>query len=57
MSDPDHRRWYGRDIRDKIAEAGLDFSEFAAVEPDVTKHGIARGEKIFFGTVPSNAAG
>jgi SAM-dependent methyltransferase len=51
MSDPDHRRWYGRDIRNKIAEAGLIVSEFTAHEPDVTKHGIARGEKIFFGTV------
>lgn len=55
MSDPDHRRWYGRDIRDKIAEAGFEFSEFAAHEPDVTKYGIARGEKIFFGTVPADA--
>lgn len=51
MSDPDHRRWYGRDIRDKISEAGLIVSEFTAHEPDVTNHGIARGEKIFFGTV------
>ncbi len=53
MSDPDHRRWYGRDIRDKINEAGLKVSEFTALEPDVTKYGIARGEKIFFGTVPA----
>lgn len=53
MSDPDHRRWYGRDIRDKISEAGLKVSEFTAHEPDVTKYGIARGEKIFFGTVPA----
>lgn len=51
MSDPDHRRWYGRDIRNKISEAGLRVSEFTAHEPDVTRHGIARGEKIFFGTV------
>ncbi len=51
MSDPDHRRWYGRDIRNKISEAGLMVSEFTAHEPDVTRHGIARGEKIFFGTV------
>ncbi len=56
MSDPDHRRWYGRDIRDKINEAGLKVSEFTALEPDVTKYGIARGEKIFFGTAPEGAA-
>ena len=52
MTDPDHRRWYGRDIRDKIEAAGLIFSEFVAVEPDVTKFGVARGEKLFFGTAP-----
>lgn len=51
MSDPDHRRWYGRDVRNRIAEAGLNVSEFTALEPDVTRHGVARGEKIFFGTV------
>lgn len=55
MSDPDHRRWYGRDIRDKIGAAGLEVSEFTAHEPDVTNHGIARGEKLFFGTVPGGA--
>ncbi len=52
MSDPDHRRWYGRDIRDKIAEAGFTVSEFTAQEPEVTNHGISRGEKLFLGTVP-----
>lgn len=53
MSDPDHRRWYGRDIRDKIKKAGFNVSEFTVHEPDVTKYGIARGEKIFFGVVPA----
>lgn len=56
MTDPDHRRWYGRDICDKIEAAGLTFSEFTILEPDATKYGIARGEKIFFGTVPTDTA-
>lgn len=49
MSDPDHRRWYGRDIRDRITAAGFALTEFTAEEPDVTLHGLARGEKIFIG--------
>ena len=47
MSDPDHRRWYGRDIRDRIERAGFALTEFTAQEPDVTLHGLARAEKIF----------
>ncbi|MGB0410243.1 MAG: class I SAM-dependent methyltransferase [Pikeienuella sp.] len=52
MSDPDHRRWYGRDIKDKIERAGLVFDYFTAVEPEVTRCGLARGEKIFLGRKP-----
>ncbi len=52
MSDPDHRRWYGRDIQKRIEAAGLEYSEFIAVEPSVRLHGLARAEKIFFGRKP-----
>jgi len=48
--DPDHCRFYGRDIRDRIRRAGFRLSEFAAVEPDVSTHALQRGERIFTGT-------
>jgi hypothetical protein len=55
MSDPDHLRWYGRDIRDKIAAAGLIFDEYVAKEPDVSRCGLARAEKIFLGRKPAQS--
>jgi SAM-dependent methyltransferase len=45
--DPEHLRFYGRDLRDRIRVAGLSLTEFAAVEPDVSAHGLARGERLF----------
>ncbi len=50
--DPDHRRFYGRDFRDRIRAAGLDLREFAATEPDVSTHALHRGERIFIGKRP-----
>ena len=47
--DRDHRRFYGRDIRDRIRAAGFELDEFAAVEPDVSTHALQRGERIFIG--------
>lgn len=46
-TDPDHKRMYGKDFRERIRAAGLDVEEFTAVEPHVSKHGLHRGEKIF----------
>jgi SAM-dependent methyltransferase len=51
-TDPDHRRFYGRDFRDRIRAAGLEPDEFTAVEPDVARHGLTRGEKIFIARKP-----
>lgn len=45
--DPLHRRFYGRDVRDRIAAAGFHLTEFTAREPDVSRHALQRGEKIF----------
>jgi SAM-dependent methyltransferase len=45
--DPDHRRFYGRDIRGRIRAAGLALSEYVAREPDVSTHALHRGERIF----------
>ncbi|MGA2795001.1 MAG: methyltransferase domain-containing protein [Roseiarcus sp.] len=43
----DHVRYYGRDIRDRLRAAGFSVSEWTSREPDVTRHGLKRGEKIF----------
>lgn len=55
-TDPDHRRFYGRDFRERLRVAGLDASEFTALEPDVARHGLHRGEKIFLGRKPNPGA-
>lgn len=43
----DHVRFYGRDFRERILMAGLTLTEFTAVEPDVARYGLMRGEKVF----------
>jgi SAM-dependent methyltransferase len=45
----DHVRFFGRDARERIKAAGFDLNEFTAEEPDVTRYGLQRGEKIFAG--------
>lgn len=48
----DHVRMFGRDVRDRISDAGFDLIEFTADEPNVSKHGLMRGEKLFIATKP-----
>lgn len=43
----DHLRIYGADIRTRIRAAGFDLDEFTAEGPDVLRHGLLRGEKVF----------
>jgi len=45
----DHVRMYGRDVRDRITNAGFGLTEFTAEEPYVARYGLLRGEKIFIG--------
>jgi len=52
----DHRRVYGRDLRDRLAGAGFALDEFVAVEPDVRRYGLIRGETIFIATKPGAGA-
>ncbi|MGF1500937.1 MAG: methyltransferase domain-containing protein [Paracoccaceae bacterium] len=52
LVDPDHRRFYGRDFRDRLRDAGFEISEVAAVEPDVSTHALQRGERIFIARTP-----
>lgn len=44
---PDHVRYYGADARARIEAAGFRVTEFVAVEPDVHKYGLARGDRIY----------
>ncbi|RMF40506.1 MAG: SAM-dependent methyltransferase [Alphaproteobacteria bacterium] len=48
-----HLRLYGRDFPDRIAEAGFLVSDFTAVEPDVSRFGLKRGERVFIGQKPA----
>ena len=48
----DHVRYYGADLRDRIRAAGFKLSEFTAEEPDVLRHGLIRGEKVFVAEKP-----
>ena len=43
----DHVRLYGRDVRDRIREAGFDLQEFAASPGDCLSMGLMPGETIF----------
>lgn len=52
----DHVRMYGRDLRDRIREAGFELAEYAAVEPDVLEYGLMRGETVFVATKPAEHA-
>lgn len=48
----DHLRMYGRDLRDRIRAAGFELAEYTAVEPDILRYGLMRGETVFVATRP-----
>ena len=52
----DHRRLFGRDLRDRIRAAGFALDEVPAVEPDVARYGLMRGEPVFIATKPMAGA-
>ena len=52
LTDPDHRRMYGRDFADRIAAAGFAVSTFTATEPAVGDHALQRGEAIYLARRP-----
>ena len=49
----DHVRYYGRDLRDRLREAGFALREWVAKEPFVLKNGLRRGERVFLCTRPA----
>ena len=51
-----HRWLFGRDLRDRIRAAGFALDEVPAVEPDVARYGLMRGEPVFIATKPTAGA-
>ena len=45
----DHVRYYGRDIRDRIREAGFDLEVFQPSPRQCAEHAITRGHSVFVG--------
>lgn len=43
----DHARFFGRDARIRLAMPGFVVEEYTAVEPNVSRYGLMRGEKVF----------
>ena len=42
-----HRRWYGKDFRDRLKEAGFTVEEFVGDGSETVKYGLVRGDTIF----------
>lgn len=49
----DHVRFYGSDVRTRIADAGFRLREITAGPEDVLRNRLSRGEKIFIGEKPA----
>jgi len=52
----DHVRLYGSDVRQRIVDAGFSLSEFTATQPNVIRHGLKPGEKLFVATKPASVS-
>ncbi|MFN0194269.1 MAG: class I SAM-dependent methyltransferase [Aestuariivirga sp.] len=50
----DHVRFFGADARERLARPGFLVEEVTAEEPDVSRHGLMRGEKIFLCRKPAS---
>lgn len=49
----DHVRYYGRDVRNRIRNAGFQLKEAVARQPDVARYGLMPGETIFIASRPT----
>lgn len=52
----DHLRWYGRDFRKRLANAGFQVDEFVAGPAAAIEFGLVRGETVFIARRPSEGA-
>lgn len=43
----DHVRFFGRDARARLSGPGFIVEEYTSIEPNVSRYGLSRGEKIF----------
>src|SRR5215469_16319207 len=43
----DHVRWYGRDFRQRVQEAGFGLEEFVASGADCARYALMPGERVF----------
>jgi 2-polyprenyl-3-methyl-5-hydroxy-6-metoxy-1,4-benzoquinol methylase len=50
----DHLRFFGSDLRTRLSDAGFEVEEYTAVEPDVSRYGLIRGEKVFLCRKPQS---
>ena len=48
----DHVRYFGADLRMRIRRAGFELDEFSAIEPNVSRYSLIRGEKVFVARRP-----
>lgn len=51
----DHARFFGSDARERLAAPGFIIEEYTAVEPNVSRYGLTRGEKVFICTRPATS--
>jgi SAM-dependent methyltransferase len=52
----DHLRYYGRDVRDRVTDAGFVLTEFTAGGEDAVRYGLNRGQTIFLARKPAGVA-
>lgn len=50
---PDHLRFYGRDVRDRIRAAGFELAERTGTPEEILRHGLVRGETVFIARKPA----
>lgn len=48
----DHVRWYGRDFRQRVADAGFGLSEVMTERSSVVQYSLMKGEKTFVARKP-----
>jgi len=52
----DHLRYFGRDLKQHMQDAGFTLHEFISTEPDVSTYALIRGETLYELTKPAKSA-